>query len=174
VPATTTTESLVVRPDRRRARVSLALNGVASAAALALLVRHAVVDDPSDLGWNVVFFLFWVGLMSYQLFTLARTLRADALLEVGPEGLRINDVGRGWVTLPWAAVGAVTRGRLIRGRVRVWPAPGLTWSTPGVVFPDQASFAKAKQGGFRIDTGTANVRSTDVLAAVERFRPSQP
>jgi hypothetical protein len=148
----------------------MVLNGVGAIAALALLIRQVVSDDPSELGWNIAFGIFWCGLIGYQVVMLIRRRRADALLELGPDGVRVNDVGRGWVTLPWSAVGSVRQAGLMRGRVTVWPASGVTQSTPGVVFPDPTSFAKAKQQGVTIDTMTSNLRSTEVVEAADRFR----
>jgi hypothetical protein len=97
-------------------------------------------------------------------------MRADALMEIGPDALRVNDLGRGWVTLPWPAVGRVEQRGLMRGRVRVWLARGVTATTPGVRFPGETSFTKAKQSGLTIDTVTSNLRSTEVVEAAERFR----
>ncbi len=168
--AVTTGEALVVRPDRRRARVSLVLMGLGSVLALALLVRNAAVDDPSDLAWNVVYLTGWGAFLLYQVYVSVRSLRADALMEIGPDALRINDLGRGWVTLPWSAVGRVEQRGLMRGRVRVWLARGVTTSTPGVELPDATSLDRARQRGFTIDTVTSNLRSTEVVEAAERFR----
>ena len=148
----------------------MALGGLASLLALAFLIRHAVVDDPSDLAWNIVYLACWGAFMAYQTYVSIRSLRADALMEIGPDTLRINDVGRGWVTLPWSSVGRVEPRGLMRGRVRVWLAPGVTQATPGAEFPDEASFTRAKREGITIATVTSNLRSTEVVEATVRFR----
>ncbi len=125
----------------------------------------------SNDGWEVVyqgiFLTYGIGFVLFQVFVLARLIGADALMEVGSQGIRLNDLGRGWVTLPWDAVGSVRKNRW--GQLVVKPADGVGPTTPGTGWPPEASTARRARRGFKLPSRVAHPDAVDVVEAVHRF-----
>lgn len=159
---------LVVRPSPRRIRRDMVVTAVLAVVVVALLLLNR---DPGDWVARALLVVVFPASLGLTIRTWRRLLAADALLEVGPAGVRINELGHGWVTLPWSAVGRVTLG---------WPyetlvvrlVPGVGPSTPGTVWPpESAGLRWRRRFGFRLPLRFSDSPSHLVLAAVQRHRP---
>ena len=87
------------------------------------LLQVLVADTGWERAWPGASAGAWVAIMAPQVVMGRRLLAADALAEVGPWGIRVNVLGRGWVSLSWDAVGGVRRDWA--RRVVVKPAAGV-------------------------------------------------
>ena len=160
---------LVFRPHRPQIRRFLWMLVVASLAVLPSYIFLVLGDDEGwDLAFRALFIGYWAILSAYIAFTWGRLLGADALMEVHPAGIRVNDVGRGWVWLPWDAVRSVRKDAW--GRIVVKPADGVGPATPGTDWPpDKATARRARRWGFKLPTRVAYPDRGEVLAAVHHF-----
>ncbi len=160
---------LVVRPHRPRIRRLLAMHAGSS---LLILPSFLLVVLGDREGWDVAFpasfVVYWAVLSACITFMWGRLVAADALMEVGPWGIRVNDLGRGWVSLPWDAVGAARKD--LWGRLVVKPAEGVDPSTPGTEWPpDTATARRARRWGFKVPGRVVHPDASTVIEAVHHF-----
>lgn len=88
-------------------------------------------------------------------------------MRIDRTGIRLNGVGRGWVSLPWDAVGSVHKD--VFGRLVVKPAEGVGPATPGTHRPDDRSTARRiRRWGFKLGA-VITPDATTVVSAVHHF-----
>jgi hypothetical protein len=130
-----------------------------------------LISDRSDRG--LVSDLLLLGVLPAAVAMQVRQWRwlvaTGSLLEIGPAGVRVHQLGRGWLSLPWEDVGSV--GPAVSGRtVVVRPAPGVDRSTPGTRWPDGRLVAlRARRWGFRVPLRLGDADMNQVMAAVRHF-----
>ena len=162
-------DALVVRPSRRKVRIDMAINAVCLLGVGVLLL----VSDRADRG-IVGDLVLVVGLplaFGLQARQWRRLLAADALVEIGPAGVRVNHLGHGWLVLPWAAVGSIGPDSMFR-TVVVQPAVGVDRSTPGTKWPDgRLVDLRPRRWGFRVPLRYTDAKMHRVVVALRHFRP---
>jgi phage-related minor tail protein len=123
----TATDTFLVRPDRAALRRLSILQAVSLGCITLVSGVRAFTED----GWwavvSAISAVILIVCVIYQVIFNRRLKAADALAEVAPWGMRVNDLGRGWVELPWEAIDSVRKdfwGRVVvrssrarRGRV---------------------------------------------------------
>lgn len=168
------TGSFVVRPDRHKARRWVVLQSVVVGLMVPLgVLSIALALASDDIWWHQLwrsanpFLVVAAGVWS--IVTWNRFRSAGALAEVSPWGIRINDMGRrGWVALPWEAVGSVRTN--LWGRIAVKPSAGVGPSTPGTEWPASRSTARrARRKGLLIFVQPSDMTRSQVLAAITHF-----
>jgi len=159
----------VVGPDRAHARRHLRIAVVVGAIVVILNILQVLL---ADTAWEAIWVggtaLAFVGVVASQVVMWRRFLAADVLAEVGPAGIRVHVLRRGWVSLPWDAVGGV-RTDWAR-RVVVKPAAGVDPSTPGTDWPPHpATVRRARRRGLFIATVPSDTDAPTVRAAISHF-----
>lgn len=134
--------SLVVRPDRRRARrwltVILGLNGIIAVVCLvaALWASSTFMGAWGGLSFGITL-AGCVFQMVFHAFFYGRLLGADSIAEIGPAGVR--GPTKKWVqeTLAWSSIASVTNGWNV---VVITPVPGAGTK---LVIPSRATTTDA-------------------------------
>lgn len=167
-------DTFVVRPDRDKARQWVVLQSVVIGVMVPLgVVSIALALASDDPWWQQLwrsvnpFLVVAAGIWTLVSWNRFRT--AGALAEISAWGIRINDMGRrGWVALPWEAVGSVRKD--LWGRIAVKPAAGVGPSTPGTEWPASRSTARrARRKGLLIFVQPSDMARNQVLAAIAHF-----
>lgn len=162
---------LVVRTDpaplRRRLGIVLGVTGTACV----LVLLGAV--------WLASFAGFWASLpvilivanlgfqMVWYAFSFGRRMGTDPVAHIGSEGIAINALRHGWVSLPWPAVASITGGGQ---QLIIKPVSQATERAPSVTGPaDDGFWRKAERRGLRIGAVGITPDLGTVRAAVAHF-----
>lgn len=158
-------DSFVVRVERRRVRRDIAISAVSAGFVVLLTLKDWSEDDRWGTRVVVAIVAGMLLALPWQIRSWRRLLAADALVEIGPAGMRVATAD-GPVDLPWEAIGVVRRD--LWDQLVIKPAAGA--SLPGGRWPRGLTAWLPWRSRYLVPMRSVAWDVTQVLAAVRHYR----